>query len=454
MKVSFISFFSIIIIFFSEKKFIRSDSCQYSNCFECISCSATDYTLRNCACFWANNECTDNNTSRTIDISNNIYDKCLDKISIELQKNYCGERILANTDKKVIINSNKYNNKYSFPHLFCEYLFIVNNTEKKNLYEINVNRGSYSYSEIYINFVILHLNDSYSTYISFLNNHKKEIDNIKVIYVHVYFYKELIYKPFQITIKKASYIGLYIIMAFGVLIGIFLIILIILCIKNCFSKSLSFEEELRNMAEEAERQLQDRLSQMEENERNEYNEQEKLMDDHKKKINILFKTDLKPKIYTKEIDINKVENCIICLMKFKQKKSKISMTSCNHIFHFKCLHKWLYENLISPKCPNCNKLLLENLENNVRKFSIINENNRTLVSGNRINILPTNIAHTNERLQASQLTINSNEHLTNEAGIMIIRRLNNRGIQNQKNNEDENKENNRNGNNKEEINDK
>ena len=452
MKVSFISLFSAIIIIFSEKRFIKSQSCSYNNCFECISCQATDYTIRYCTCLWTNNQCT-YNSSRTVDISSNIYDKCQDTNSLEIQKNYCGERILANTDKKVVIKSNKYNNKYSFPYLFCEYLFVAKNAQKKNSYEINVNRKSYSYTDLYINFVFLHINNSYSSHISFINNRKKEIENIKEIYVHVYFYKELTNIPFEITIKKTSNIGLYIIMAFGILIGLFLIVAIILCIRNCFKKSLSFEEELRNMIQEAERNLHDRVSAMQGEERSEYNEQEETIEDHKKKINFLFKTDLKPKIYTKKIDVNKVEKCTICLMNFKPKKSKVSITSCNHIFHFKCLHKWLYENLISPKCPNCNQLILENLDNNIKKVSTLNENNRNTTNGNRINILPTNPAPTNERLQVSQATVNSDIHMSNEA--VNIRRFSNGRARNQVSNEDMSEEssNNNNENVKEEVND-
>ena len=423
MTVSFIHLFSALLILYSNKRIILSQSCTFSNCFECVSCSATDYSLSSCSCAWTNNQCI-YNISQNIDITKDIYDKCQDTISLELQKKYCGEKILANTNKKVVIKPNKVNGKYSFAHLFCEYLFVAKNIEKKNEYEIKVERESFSYEDAFINFRVLHINNSYSNYNYFLylSESKKEINNVKEIYAHVYFYKELSGKPFKITIQKSSHIGLYITMALVLLIGVLLIIIIILCIKNCCTKDLSFEEELRNMITEAERQLQDRVSAMQGEERNEYNEQEQLIEDHKKKINTLFQTSLKPKIYTKKIDINKVENCTICLNKFKPKKSKVSITSCNHIFHFKCLHKWLYENLISPKCPNCNHLLLENFDNNMKKISDLHENSNNPTSDNRINILPTVNAHTNERIQISQETISSNMHLRNENGIAVISR--------------------------------
>ena len=55
--------------------------------------------------------------------------------------------------------------------------------------------------------------------------------------------------------------------------------------------------------------------------------------------------------------------CSICLGEFK-KKSKVSITSCKHVFHYKCIHDWLYKNIRNPKCPNCNNEILNEEENN------------------------------------------------------------------------------------------
>lgn len=45
------------------------------------------------------------------------------------------------------------------------------------------------------------------------------------------------------------------------------------------------------------------------------------------------------------------ENCLICHDKF-EKEDKIANIKCNHIFHYKCLNKWITR---SAKCPYCNK---------------------------------------------------------------------------------------------------
>ena len=55
--------------------------------------------------------------------------------------------------------------------------------------------------------------------------------------------------------------------------------------------------------------------------------------------------------------------CSICLTEFK-KKSKVSITSCKHVFHYKCIYDWLYKNIRNPKCPNCNHEILNDDEDN------------------------------------------------------------------------------------------
>ena len=62
------------------------------------------------------------------------------------------------------------------------------------------------------------------------------------------------------------------------------------------------------------------------------------------------------------IKFNKVserlsENCCICLDPLDK---KITMVNCKHIFHKKCINKWInesYKNNNKLKCPLCNNIL-------------------------------------------------------------------------------------------------
>lgn len=51
-------------------------------------------------------------------------------------------------------------------------------------------------------------------------------------------------------------------------------------------------------------------------------------------------------------DLNE-ELCPICLKKFKNCSRVIKPNGCNHLFHFRCLRKWL---LYKSNCPVCRQL--------------------------------------------------------------------------------------------------
>lgn len=68
-------------------------------------------------------------------------------------------------------------------------------------------------------------------------------------------------------------------------------------------------------------------------------------------------------IFIKKNDelLNQSEECIICTEKYKHKQYKRFLTCCNHIFHKKCIDKWLKKN---SSCPNCRHDFLEIQNNN------------------------------------------------------------------------------------------
>ena len=70
-----------------------------------------------------------------------------------------------------------------------------------------------------------------------------------------------------------------------------------------------------------------------------------------KKKHYLLQNDLNWKIYN-ETMINNREECSICLDKFIDKKSRVSLTPCNHIFHFSCLKEYILKSN-DIFCPNC-----------------------------------------------------------------------------------------------------
>jgi hypothetical protein len=101
---------------------------------------------------------------------------------------------------------------------------------------------------------------------------------------------------------------------------------------------------------------------------NNYSEYYRIVNTNKVIVDSLFKTELSPKLYNKSNTVNDCYNCTICMEDFIDNKSIVATTKCGHIFHQKCLQNWVYKNIICPKCPNCNYLILGpesniNLEN-------------------------------------------------------------------------------------------
>ena len=71
------------------------------------------------------------------------------------------------------------------------------------------------------------------------------------------------------------------------------------------------------------------------------------------KIEKLLKSTLLPIKYYKYLGAkngNSSSLCTICIEEFKEGKSKVSFTPCQHVFHYKCLKDWLMKNVLNPKC--------------------------------------------------------------------------------------------------------
>jgi len=84
------------------------------------------------------------------------------------------------------------------------------------------------------------------------------------------------------------------------------------------------------------------------------------LDPNEKRIKLekLYKKELKKRKYLKKDNLNETTACSICLEEFEENKSEVSITPCLHIFHFNCLHNWLYSENSKCLCPYCNHDLL------------------------------------------------------------------------------------------------
>lgn len=84
----------------------------------------------------------------------------------------------------------------------------------------------------------------------------------------------------------------------------------------------------------------------------------------------LLEMDKINKVFFKENENlgNDLDICTICFENIQGKEHKVKLKKCNHIFHKKCLNKYLKETLLKFKCPNCNKDYSKNLDTIVKNL--------------------------------------------------------------------------------------
>ena len=175
---------------------------------------------------------------------------------------------------------------------------------------------------------------------------------------------------------------------------IFLLVLIMILITLYFCIRKRMEIRYREMRE------------------NEIIENEKKKKENEEKIKNLLSNSLKPILFNKDINANDCNNCTICIESFEIGKSEISITPCNHIFHFECLKKWIEDNVINPQCPNCKYSFLDNNNNNLMKTSTIHINRRDNNQNNENNNNSNN--HQNNNNDNNNNNNNNNNNLNNE----------------------------------------
>lgn len=91
------------------------------------------------------------------------------------------------------------------------------------------------------------------------------------------------------------------------------------------------------------------------------NPDEVLRNQKTKEMEMLLKKVIRPIKFTNEISHYNF-NCTICLEKFND-ESTVGVTQCKHVFHYECLKKWLSQNILELRCPNCNYHLTDESQN-------------------------------------------------------------------------------------------
>ena len=374
MNILFFFFFKFILIKITlqqEKKY-----CDLNQ--ECDNCKMCGQDINNyCSCSFYNAYCK-NSDSNNYTINTDFlhyYDGCTK--SNNNNENVCGK---SNIDIDIGISTTIFIQRSNNANFFCFYNVkkLKNNNNDINIIikndgdniSLNINMHLiiyYNYGQIkvisWMNLLVISKSfelkesnaEKISVYIDIPNG--RVMDNVSITF-----------SMDNATIKKITYVtssNTNKIIIFATVLGslALIIIIIILCLikKYCGNKTSNL----------------DRTSNYDDTNRNIANLS--LINNNKEELNKLFKTKIIPKTYIKNNTVNDCYKCTICLEDFMDGSSIIITTECNHSFHFECFKNWVFKNIIYPKCPNCNKPILDT---KINITEISNTMNSTFIRNN------------------------------------------------------------------------
>ena len=355
--------FDFIIKFSFEQQNVYCDLNQ--NCEKCKICGKEKNNY--CSCSFYNMYCKDEESNDYKVFSDFLYnyDGCItNNGNIE---DICGKSnidIDIGINKTITFQSSEYNNFFCFynvkkaknnnndiniiikkevnePIYFNMHLIMYYNVDNKVKTSTRINvLGSSNILEIIETDV-----EKISVYIDIPNG--RNMDKISIFFgIGNKIVKRVSYKKNSNKIKD--------VLIYGILLGLFgiVIITLIICIIIYYRRAKRVRNNNNNPNNPYSNHIEGIPGSL------------SLEKSNKLKLNNLFKTILKPKPFNKINIINDCYNCTICLEDFKEGSSIIVTTKCKHSFHYNCFIKWVYKNILFPRCPNCNNPIFDEINPN------------------------------------------------------------------------------------------
>lgn len=407
---------NIIILFISHNFLINCEQecSEFTDCFNCTICGNEYGDF--CNCYWKStgglNLCVEDDYRPLSD----WYTELLQCKNNHVQEKYCsGENTIytkddLNSDYSITFQIfSDDEGKYGKNNLFCYFNYI---DETLNDYILSIefsepieNKPRVAYG--------CSFNENGQEKIQQIENSKEiSCSGSYSIFFMTLLKDEYSSSPifFKITLKNVTANKL--VTVFSIAITLLLIIACLICCITRFYNNKA-RRQLRILMNQRAHENMMRIEQ-ENNNANYFNENENLEENNRIKLDELFSSKMIEHTYKNEY--NKYGGgCSICLEEFK-KKSKVSKTPCNHVFHYKCIKDWLYKNAKNPKCPNCNKEVLSNDEVDINEkidgTKIIKIKKKPQQNNNN-NILNNNLNFARRNSNNVNPTININRQVNN-----------------------------------------
>ena len=344
---------------------------KFTDCFNCSTCGLEDINLEDCLCQWNsdNNKCNDITSKKDIIYSYEVFTQCTDTQSKFIQEKYCG---LSNLEinNELTFSMPLVDGNYGTKSVYCNYTFSISH-EKNIYYNINYKYASVLSNNNILNDVHLYLDVQYNNLsrkiIELLDEDiNSDFKEVQLIEFRIYFEQSLISLPFTFQIKELyePYTSYTIYIILGVVIGFFA-----LASTICILTKKAAEKIRQRQRTLFEIQLARQYGEGNGDEMTQRKKSELL---NKRKIIYILQQSQNNKKIIKNKTLKGGNICSICLEKIKL-QSKISITNCHHIFHYKCLSNWLLRDLTEPKCPNCKYDLIKDVsENDIYEVLVVN----------------------------------------------------------------------------------
>ena len=407
-NISLRKFIYIFIIFSLTIKCDDNDYCnKFTDCYKCNLCN--DENKKLCKCSWTNKGCI-YNANKVSEENEKWYSKIIvcqkiDKLN-HVENVYCPKSLSEKTESNLDeYNSLEFRLQRDLNGYYGKYMTVCNfEFEQLSHKDIKVSVEFSSHINIYPKVYIESTdNSNIITKTTVDKDEDIEFEQNSKITIKVLLKQEYTISPITIklSIKTSRTIIIIIITIILVLIIVILKLIVFFICKNKKTK-----EKKRKYSSENSHQglpnMQIILNNHNNINMNNTKENHNSNKFNRQKLNKLFNTQMKKHIYKKEYN-QYGGGCSICLNKFDE-KSEVSITSCKHVFHYKCIHNWLYKNIKNPRCPNCNNDIL-NEENNsdeknetniirvLRRYRGHNSNNRLNQHDNNRRSITLDINH-------------------------------------------------------------
>lgn len=258
---------------------------------------------------------------------------------------YCGDETINNYNYNILLQ--KVNNIYGYSDLYCKWVLSFQPTE-----QVSININKYNKNLQLLANLVIKYNETISETVPLLESVTNFPMSIIGITIQIYLNQTFSSVPFIIHIAQTDGTDLPVKNktsdTFTSLIPIFLVILLIIGIGIVYiryrlrKRRMNFSNSIRieRIHTEADHIQRDKLI--------------------KKNIEIIenkINDELMPMSFNKCENIYKINNCTICLEIFEDENQVIKLV-CSHIYHIDCIKESISRNIINPKCPTCNLLII------------------------------------------------------------------------------------------------